>query len=75
MKYFICFLFIFSLNCFAESDSEPRGKSEFIKKGCFEYSGMSGIIDWVITDKETGCQYLVIQNETTPLGCFDKYKR
>lgn len=44
----------------------------------FEVVGMSGFIDAIVTDRKTGCQYLVFTGNgyaVEPLGCFDEYKK
>lgn len=75
MKYFISFLFMFSINSFAASYSQPKEETNFVDINRFEVVIMSGYIDRLITDKKTGCQYLIIQNEIAQLGCFEEYKK
>lgn len=61
----------------AALESNAKDKSPYVEDGRLESSRMSGIVDWVITDKKTGCQYMVISggsNQIQLLGCFDEYK-
>lgn len=58
--------------------SQPLTTSEFVERDRFEVVRMSGLIDNIITDRKTGCQYLVINGngfEVQPIGCFDGYKK
>lgn len=58
--------------------SQPLTTSDAVARDRFESVRMSGLIDHIITDRKTGCQYLVITGsgfEVQPIGCFDEYKK
>lgn len=58
--------------------SQPLTTSDAVQRDRFEVVRMSGLIDNIITDRKTGCQYMVINGsgfEVEALGCFDGYKK
>lgn len=58
--------------------SQPLTTSDAVERDRFETVRMSGFIDNIVTDRKTGCQYLVFTGEgyaVEPLGCFDEYKK
>lgn len=58
--------------------SQPLTTSEAVQRDRFEVVRMSNLIDNIITDRKTGCQYLVIGGngyEVEALGCFEEYKK
>lgn len=58
--------------------SQPLTTSDAVARDRFEIVGMSGFIDAIITDRKSGCQYMVLKYdgyEVEPLGCFDGYKK
>ncbi len=58
--------------------SQPLTTSDAIQRDRFETVNMSGFIDKIVTDRKTGCQYMVVSGgnwNIEPLGCFDEYKK
>lgn len=60
-----------------DASSDPSwSEDQYVEKGRFETVKMTGVIDSVVTDTKTGCQYMVIfQSSIAALGCFDEYKK
>lgn len=70
-------LTFFMVKC-ADAASNPStwGDSPYVETGRFETTKMTGVIDNIVTDTKTGCQYMVIyQSSIAPLGCFPQYKK
>lgn len=58
--------------------SQPLVTSDAVERGRFEVVSMSGFLDKVVTDRKTGCQYMVVGGNDwniEPLGCFEEYKK
>lgn len=58
--------------------SQPLTTSDAVARDRFEVVDMSGFIDKIITDRKTGCQYVVVGGNgwsIEPLGCFNEYKK
>ena len=58
--------------------SQPLTTSDPVQRDRFEIVNMSGFIDKIVTDRKTGCQYMVVSGgnwNIEPLGCFDEYKK
>lgn len=50
--------------------------SEVVTKDRFVQTGMTGALDYIITDTKTGCQFAIIYNGgIIPLGCFSEFKK
>lgn len=50
--------------------------SKVVDKGRFVQTGMTGALDYIITDTKTGCQFVVVYNGgIINLGCFEEYKK
>lgn len=75
-KLLIGLLAAVSLNAVAATAERAKTNPEFIESGRIYVSNMTGLVDYIITDTKTGCQYLSISGRAaTPLGCFDEYKK
>lgn len=58
--------------------SQPLDTTQNVERDRFEIVDMSGFIDKIITDRKTGCQYMVVGGNDwnlEPLGCFNEYKK
>lgn len=58
--------------------SQPFDATDAVARDRFEIVSMSGFIDKIITDRKTGCQYMVVGGNDwnlEPLGCFEEYKK
>ena len=58
----------------AVSYSQPRDESRYVERDRFESVGMSGFVDYIITDKKSGCQYMWVGGHMVMLGCFEEYR-
>ena len=59
---------------------EPKMPSDYVTQDRFVSTAMRGVLDTIITDTKTGCQYIVVDaggysKPATPLGCFEEYKK
>lgn len=57
--------------------SQPLTTSDAVERDRFEVVDMSGFIDKIITDRKSGCQYMVVGGNgwsIEPLGCYNQYK-
>lgn len=62
------------------ADTVPKvngfSDSKVITDNRFVQTGMTGALDYIITDTKTGCQFAIIYNGgIIPLGCFSEFKK
>lgn len=62
------------------ADTVPKvngfSDSKVVTKDRFVQTGMTGALDYIITDTKTGCQFAIVYNGgIIPLGCFSEFKK
>lgn len=76
MKKILCGLALMfvAMSAQAVTFSQPLDKNDYVERDRFETVRTSGFVDFIITDKKTGCQFMWISGQLEALGCFDDYK-
>lgn len=71
MKKILLSLLLVSGICFAEENINPKSDGPF-EKGRLVYQMTTGVLDFVVTDLKTGCQFMYKNgyNSGVSLGCF-----
>lgn len=78
MKKLLIGLLFVSFGVLADTVPKTNGfnDSKVVEDGRFVQTGMTGALDYIITDTKTGCQFVVVYNGgIINLGCFGEYKK